>query len=47
VSVHSSAAEVAQQLAASPYAIFVGAGLAAIMVVATVAYRRRQRPPRP
>ncbi|PSG95983.1 hypothetical protein BRD56_12890 [Thermoplasmatales archaeon SW_10_69_26] len=47
VSVQSSASEVAQQLAASPYAILVGAGLAAIMVVATVAYRRRQRPPRP
>lgn len=37
-------AEVAQRLAASPYAILVGAGLAGLLVAGTVARRRAERP---
>lgn len=46
VAVQSSAVEVAERLAASPYAILLGAGLAGLLVAGTALHRRRQRPGR-
>lgn len=44
VAVQSTATEVAERLAASPYAVLIGAGLAGMLVAGTVLHRRRQRP---
>jgi hypothetical protein len=43
VAVQSTASDVAERVAASPYAVVVGAGLAGLLVAGTVIHRRRQR----